>query len=488
VVGDVLYEPDGLLTKIVYGDLAKTKADFKYNPSRRLDAYTLTRTTVAAWSTAAPNYPLPGPDTTQTDLLHLAYAYDPLGAPVRIEDLSAGAWPATNLPQRRRDIGYDAVGRLQSVATSYTTPSGDAPWQSPFQAEAAIAPNVLAPLFPLADAPSRPRLEKFGHDGWDTLTAADSDLNLSFDRSLTNVTLRPPADGPQRLDTAVGVQTAYDAAGNLIRLALDRSARCPTGGANASACDQWFAFDWDEIGQLARARRWDFTSAAARPSVITDLPAGAPTFDRRNRFSAGRRIWSALKSAGGADIYQIDVLPTLRLDGISITGGDYDVAEERVRVRLPGLVTAALDHEDRLPRLNPAGQLHLFIHLPDALGSHAITLDQGTGEIAERTTWTPFGATENDFRPARWGSIRALDRFAGKADDPELGLVNFGARFFSPYLMRFVSPDPHVQHAAVANANPYSYTHGRPFGRNDESGLVTSCGDGCYDFTDSHDP
>ena len=54
--------------------------------------------------------------------------------------------------------------------------------------------------------------------------------------------------------------TRYDAAGNLTRMVVVRGGPCLPTGAN---CSQQFFYDWDEVGRLVEARRWDFDDVRA---------------------------------------------------------------------------------------------------------------------------------------------------------------------------------------------------------------------------------
>ena len=77
-----------------------------------------------------------------------------------------------------------------------------------------------------------------------------------------------------------------------------------------------------------------------------------------------------------------------------------------------------------------------------------------------------------------WGKVSYQDgncdpkhRFTGKELDEESGLYYYGARYYDPNLMRFVSPDPFVQEPGnPQNFNRYSYTLNNPQKYVDPSG------------------
>ncbi|MGL1446811.1 RHS repeat-associated core domain-containing protein, partial [Vibrio parahaemolyticus] len=58
-----------------------------------------------------------------------------------------------------------------------------------------------------------------------------------------------------------------------------------------------------------------------------------------------------------------------------------------------------------------------------------------------------------------------------KEEDFEVGLTYFGARYYSPLLGAWASPDPLTVHNVGADINPYGYVHGRVTGATDPLGL-----------------
>jgi len=70
------------------------------------------------------------------------------------------------------------------------------------------------------------------------------------------------------------------------------------------------------------------------------------------------------------------------------------------------------------------------------------------------------------------GDVAPVSRFTGKEEDVEVGLQYFGKRFLSPYLGRWISPDPLAVHApGQADLNLYAYVHGAVLKAIDPVGL-----------------
>ena len=123
------------------------------------------------------------------------------------------------------------------------------------------------------------------------------------------------------------------------------------------------------------------------------------------------------------------------------------------------------------------GRFTLYMVIGDPLGSSSFVIDQDTGELVEHPTYYAHGGPESDFRSARWNSFREDVRYTGHWDDAEVGLVYFGARYYSPLLDRWISADPLTVHGLGADLNPYAFVGGSPLGAVDPLGL-NGCGEG----------
>ena len=116
---------------------------------------------------------------------------------------------------------------------------------------------------PRAEAPNRKRWETFEYDYLGNITKSNDDAAKRYDRSL-GVQIGEPGR-PERLSSADGVAIRYDEAGNMTDMTVERPGPCES----ALPCNQRYVYDWNEIGQLARARRWDYAEVVP---AITDTP------------------------------------------------------------------------------------------------------------------------------------------------------------------------------------------------------------------------
>jgi len=112
----------------------------------------------------------------------------------------------------------------------------------------------------------------------------------------------------------------------------------------------------------------------------------------------------------------------------------------------------------------------------DALGSPIAATDE-QGRVVWRKSYTPYGQPIDPAAPNEPG-------YTGKFEEPDLGIQNFGARWYDPRIGRFLAIDPagfdpqnpqSFNRYAYANNNPYKYVD--PDGRAAETALdVVSLG------------
>ena len=94
----------------------------------------------------------------------------------------------------------------------------------------------------------------------------------------------------------------------------------------------------------------------------------------------------------------------------------------------------------------------------DALGSPIIATDQ-EGRVVWRKSYAPYGQPIGPAAPNEPG-------YTGKFEEPDLGIQDFGARWYDPRIGRFLAIDPagfdpqnpqSFNRYAYANNNPYRY-------------------------------
>jgi RHS repeat-associated protein len=529
LVDSVKRDADGLVTEVVYGDIAETTATNVYDERRRLSQAMTDRARPGAWTaTPSPIDPAPNPNgppsTFQMVLRNDTYVYDVVGNPIAIADArTPSEWPPGAKPVQRTMM-YDDLYRLSGMFYTYSD-SVDT-WTSPHDAENRVAANPggnptlvdsrRAKPSPHVSFVNRMQWQVFGYDWLGNTTESADDANGFYDRSLgpiVNDAAKPyqlkSANNATYGGTRTGsVDTVYDAAGHLTRLNVKRNGPClPTG----ALCGQRYYYAWDEVGRLMLARRWDMASATM-PVVTAGFPTNASAAATlRFAYDANddRTAKQATDTAGNSS-YTVYAHPTLELrrttsadpDGAGPLISQYDV---NAMTEVPYL----LAHGVRLGRVvwepaaknvpeyaadgfpnPPAGKLHVFFELGDHLGSTSLAVDKSTSELVEQSTYLAYGQTESDYRPDRWGAFREDYRFTGKEEDTEAGIVYFGKRYLNAQLGRWMSFDPLTMHGLGADLNGYAYVSGKVLQSIDPIGLCGTPGAGgasqeCNEGTDT---
>ena len=464
---------DGRLLGRVYGDVAGATAAYGYDGRNRLASASVALPSAPAlWTKPTPGYSLPtGALTTPLLLEQLSYTYDAVNNPVSIGDLRAPAeWPSNVVGPMLSTMSYDDLHRVTSVAFAYPpfTSSAQAP---PFVAGDPQPPNWVQPA-------NRTQALAFGYDALSNLTESSDNSDALLQRSSGSLSygfassggVTGPNQVAQGQSGSSGYVTTYDAAGNLASIAAE------TPGVSSLPNDKLFitaSYAWDEAGRLGSASRLD-----QNVSGVTRLP-GASVADAYLYDGHGNRTWRS-SNASGEPVYFLDVFPSLHINATKWTAHptrcvaapcersrdtlDYDVdaSTEQVYLASGNSAYGRLVHDPALPSPS-SNPLHVFLELANSAGSTSTVIDKETSELVEKITYLADGQTETDYRPQRWRSFREGFRYTGKYDDYEVGLIYYGARYFSPWIERWASPDPLFIHGIAGDADPYGFVRNAPY-------------------------
>jgi RHS repeat-associated protein len=138
----------------------------------------------------------------------------------------------------------------------------------------------------------------------------------------------------------------------------------------------------------------------------------------------------------------------------------------------------------RVARVDSTGAVHYYFS--DHLGTHAV-VENATGTACEQDIdYYPYGGEQNDY----CGTPVAQNyKFNGKERDAETGLDNFGARYNTSNLGRFMTPDwadepegvPYAESGNPQSLNLYAYVENNPTTLGDADGHVP-CFNGACDL------
>ena len=312
------FDAEGLPLNVIFGDVASTQGTSTYDDRGRLSTYLINRVAPVVWQMATPTYTLPSRDTTQLDISKLQFAYDDVGNPTEIQNLaSAAQWPSGATPVIRF-IEYDDLYRVNLTTYSYPGSNDQVP---PFAHE--LKAGSTAPV-PLRQPAARIGSQEFHYDWKGNVQTAD-DSNLLYDRSIGDAAYGEAQGKPNQLLSAGngGIEVEYDEAGNMVDFRLERSGTCPSG-TRENVCAQRFVFDWDEVGRLARGRRWDYVgnSIPADEPKYPNVPSRSATWDVTYAYSQGGRVLKSVQAEDGVLRHQLEVFDSLRLNMARVRRGE----------------------------------------------------------------------------------------------------------------------------------------------------------------------
>jgi RHS repeat-associated protein len=431
-------------------------------------------------------------------LLNLQYAYDNVGNVMSIMD-------GANSNQVQ-SFTYDALDRLQSAATnavgngqytdSYTyTPIGN------LQSKTGLGTYAYASSCSGGTSHAIPHAvisttsgNSYTYDcNGNMLTRNEGGANFTqqwnTENRLTTVSGNGQSatytyDGDGNLRAAVvsgsGVSLAWtDNSSNEDSFEIERSSDgvsfswIGSVGANVSSYT-----DWPPCGGGVYAAPQTKPASGAGPAIIQPPPVGSTTYFYRVRAHNAGGYSGYSNTASATIVCSILVGPAQA--GLNapksaqaatlapapagqLWRSYYFAGSTRVAMRVDGDPDATKNG--------------VFYLVGDHLGSTSLTLDSNGNKIGE-LRYKPFGETRYT-----WGSTPTDRRFTGqRSEEATLGsLYDYGARFYSPVVGRFISADSIIPNESNPQSlNRYSYVNNGPLNHTDPTGHITT-GDGCRD-------
>ncbi len=344
-------------------------------------------------------------------LQDMGYEYDLHGNMLSLRDRAPNSGIAPQPDQLDRQFTYDPIYRLlTATGRECDLPTSTPPWQD--------APRCVD------ITKTRAYTERYKYDAVGNMERLQHQINGGgFNRNFTLVA------GTNQLDTlqigANSFQYQYDSNGNLIQ-------------ENASRF-----FEWDHSDHLQSFR--------------TQVNGAPPSEYAHYLYDAsGQRVKKLVRNQGG------QVRVTIYVDGVFehhhwqenglMKENNYlHIMDDQSRI---ALVRVGDKHQDdRKPVIQ--------YHLGDHLSSSNLVID-GEGNWINLEEYTPYG--ETSFGSFRWKRYR----FTGKERDEESGLYYHGARYYAPWLIKWISCD---KLAFYKPQNSYSYVKNSPLIFKDHRGF-----------------
>jgi len=254
-----------------------------------------------------------------------------------------------------------------------------------------------------------------------------------------------------------------DGSGGTLAKTGNRLGRTETGNGPAAA-----QYRYDAHGNMVYAPHLGGAAAADNMAwdahgrlVSIDKGGGGRVFYRYD--SAGRRIrkvWRKTATASEERIYLGGVELCRRRAGANL------LVRETLHVSEPGGRAALVETRTRDDAGTATGPARAIRYqLGNHLGSAMLDLDEGAKVVAYEE-YSPFGATVYQAVEGAKEVPRRY-RFAGKERDEESGFYHYGARYYAPWIARWISPDPS---GAAAGVNSYEFVGGNPVRLGDPDG------------------
>jgi insecticidal toxin complex protein TccC len=325
--------------------------------------------------------------TGQPFVQDFAYAYDAVGNVEHIDDHTfTPVYFANRLIDGQRAFRYDSLYRLTSASGHDAACATDLPGHpSPSD------PNDLHNYTQHFEYDRANNLIKFVHGRAINGFTRQMQIAPSSNRALRWQDDDPPPD----------FAAAFDAHGNQRRLGHGPQ------------------LVWNAIDQLQRI-------------TLLEHSNGLPDDQEIYLYSQGERVSKRHEthSPASAHFQQVRYLPGLEIR-------TRDNGEELHVITLPDNVRCL---HWRSPPPTDIENNQLRYSLGDHLGSSAVELDQ-QGQVLSRETYYPFGGTATWLAHSKSAGDYKTIRYSGKEMDVS-GLYYYGARYYAPWLQRWVSADP----------------------------------------------
>jgi RHS repeat-associated protein len=222
-----------------------------------------------------------------------------------------------------------------------------------------------------------------------------------------------------------------------------------------------YYYEYDECGNVIMENdsRWFGWDYAGRMRNFKVESGGKATVCARYMYDGGgNRVKKLVKKQGGSK--EVSVFIDGMFEHRYALDGSNTVIEQQDIVHIMDDITRVASFRTGDSMGDPTPDIQYILN--DHLGSSNMLVDEN-GTMVSREEYYPFGETS-------FGSYgKKRYRFCGKEKDEESGLYYYGARYYSPWLCRFVSVDPLA--GKYPFYTPYQYAGNKPINKTDRDGL-----------------
>ncbi|MDR0307056.1 MAG: hypothetical protein LBI42_09510 [Chitinispirillales bacterium] len=419
-VSGITYNPKGQREEIVYGNATKT--DYTYERETfRLTGLKTTRT------------------SDNTELQDITYTYDPVGNITSIIDNShKRVFHAGSIVDAENKFVYDALYRLTEVQGREHLALNN-PLDSNFSEFKQSTFVNLNDGQRMANYTQNYTYDKVGN-----LVQIRHRNTVDNARNFTkNLVVAPNSNRAIPDSMVTNVDSFFDANGNMIKL------------------EHLAGIDWNYNNNISKA------TVISRPSSTDDAEyyvynsAGERVRKVKETLVAGNTEIEEKIYLGGVEIKRIRIGTS-----VSLERSDLHVMDDKSRI-------AIVNHwvtDTNLREVDSSSDLgvnKVRYQYSNHLGSASLELN-GNGQIISYEEYFPYGGTSfTTGQNQKEVKIKEY-RYTGKERDDATGLYYHGARYYAPWLGRWLSCDPA---GLVDGLNLYMYCRGNPVKLIDSTGL-----------------
>ena len=192
------------------------------------------------------------------------------------------------------------------------------------------------------------------------------------------------------------------------------------------------------------------------------------TVDAYYQYSGGQRLRKVVEKAGDITEERIylgsyELYRKRRGGTIDVERSTVHIADDTGRIAMLEIRSIGRSTDDN----DTPAVLTRYIY-SNHLQSSGLELDE-TGNVISYEEYHPYGTTSYQAMDSTIKATAKRYRFTGKERDEESGLNYHGARYYAPWLYRWVSVDP--LEGKFAGMSPYNYGFNNPISYNDPTGM-----------------
>jgi RHS repeat-associated protein len=422
-VRNISYNEKGLRTQIEYGSGVTKSNDKGVTTTYDYDEKTYRLTRLKTMD-------------SERILQDIGYTYDPVGNITGILDASHKAvFTDRQNVEPLCEYTYDALYRL-------TTASGrEHPALNQSTSKDGVNQNRSLNLNNGQEL--RNYTEHYSYDIGGNLTHIKHQTDNPWTRDMTVSDTTNRAVSTTLAHTSATVDTAFDAHGNLKKL--------------------------DNLRKLC----WNYRDNIASATLI-ERDDDAADIEYYVYDGAGQRMRKVTETLKGSDSgRRIEIAETLYLGGVEIKrvkqkeGDVLKTNSERWSLHVSdGHERIAIAHHWTLG--HKKGKKQIRYQLGNHLGSASLELTDNA-KIISYEEYLPYGGTAFLAGKNKTDVERKTYRYSGKERDDSTGLYYYGARYYAPWLCRWLNPDPA---GTVDGLNLYAFVRGNPVTFKDPTGRM----------------